>query len=162
MKEKTILNNKYIIYEDGNIEKTDGGIIRFYLMNGYSAFSYKGKTYYVHRIIAENFIPNYEELPCVNHKDGNKLNNNVNNLEWCTYSYNSKEAYRLGLKHSNKNTKTKKHKRVVALNDKDETIFILNKINYIDLLFKGKNSGNIIRAIKNGTMCKGFYWKYLD
>lgn len=42
-----------------------------------------------HRIIAQTFIPNPDNLPVVNHKDGNKLNNEVSNLEWVTYSENS-------------------------------------------------------------------------
>ena len=49
----------------------------------------KVKTYLVHRIIAETFLPNTDNLPCVNHKDENPLNNVVSNLEWCTYSYNN-------------------------------------------------------------------------
>lgn len=51
----------------------------------------------LHRLLAETFIPNPENKPCVNHIDGNKQNNNLNNLEWCTYSHNNKEAYRIGL-----------------------------------------------------------------
>lgn len=43
----------------------------------------------VHRIVAEAFIPNSDNLPCINHKDGNPSNNSVDNLEWCTYEYNS-------------------------------------------------------------------------
>lgn len=56
----------------------------------------------VHRIVAMVYIPNPDNLPCVNHIDGDKKNNNVDNLEWCSYSHNSKHAYDTGL---NKNTK---------------------------------------------------------
>ena len=42
----------------------------------------------VHRLIAITFIPNLNNFPSINHKDENKLNNNVNNLEWCSVKYN--------------------------------------------------------------------------
>ena len=43
----------------------------------------------VHRLVAMAFIPNPHNLPCINHKDENPCNNHVDNLEWCTYKYNS-------------------------------------------------------------------------
>ena len=48
----------------------------------------KKKNYLIHRLVAEAFIPNIENLPQINHKDENKRNNCVDNLEWCSSSYN--------------------------------------------------------------------------
>ena len=50
----------------------------------------------VHRLVAEAFIPNLNQLPVINHIDGDKTNNKVDNLEWCTYKHNTMEAIRLG------------------------------------------------------------------
>lgn len=55
------------------------------------------KRFYVHRLVAQHFIKNPQNLPQVNHKDGNKFNNNVSNLEWCTKSQNQEHAVKNSL-----------------------------------------------------------------
>lgn len=61
--------------------------------------------YYVHRLVAEHFIPNTYNLPQVNHVDGDKTNNSVDNLEWCTAQYNSMHRVKIGHQYSTKGLK---------------------------------------------------------
>ena len=55
------------------------------------------KNAFIHRLMGETFIPNPDNKPQINHIDGNKQNNRLNNLEWCTDSDNKKHAYKTGL-----------------------------------------------------------------
>ena len=69
--------------------------------NGYKivTLSDNGKQKYftIHRLVCFHFLENKNNYKVINHKDGNKLNNDVENLEWCTNSQNSSHAYKLGL-----------------------------------------------------------------
>lgn len=65
---------------------------------GYEIINLSRKIHLVHRLIAQAFIPNTLNLPCVNHIDGNKLNNSISNLEWCSHKQNNIHAYKIGLK----------------------------------------------------------------
>ena len=77
-------------------EITSGGYCRVHI-------SHKGVQYkfLVHRLVAEAFILNPNRLPEVNHIDGNKQNNSVDNLEWCTRSQNTSHAFKTGLRNYN-------------------------------------------------------------
>ncbi|USK33513.1 NUMOD4 motif-containing HNH endonuclease [Bacillus sp. F19] len=68
-------------------------------ITGYYAITIQAKnTYYVHRLVAQEFIPNLENKPTVNHRNGDKSANNVENLEWSSYSEQQEHAYETGLK----------------------------------------------------------------
>lgn len=71
-----------------------------YLVVG-MAINKKPRTKQIHRLVALTFLSNPNNLPQVNHIDGNKQNNHVENLEWCTSSENLKHAYRTGLRKKN-------------------------------------------------------------
>lgn len=64
--------------------------------SGYKSISIRCKQKLIHRLVAETFIPNPNNLPFINHKDSDKGNNFYKNLEWCTQSYNCKHSYQVG------------------------------------------------------------------
>ena len=126
----------------------------------------KTRTFKVHRLIAEAFIDNPNNLPIINHKDGNKLNNSIDNMEWCDYSHNNKEAYKQGLKESNL-------KWIVELNKRKR-----KKVNQYDLnnnfikqyksVHEAENETkahhvNIIKVCKGQRITAGGYkWRYAE
>lgn len=73
----------------------------------------KRRSIPVHRLVCAAFYSNPEGKKCVNHIDGDKQNNHVDNLEWATHSENELHAYRTGLKFS-----SDKHKKAVAQSNK--------------------------------------------
>ena len=89
--------------------------------NGYLCVSFRvnGKKVgkFVHRLVAETFINNLNSLTQVNHKDCNRENNNVNNLEWCTVSYNAKYREKFGIS----STEARGHP-VLAINLKTQEV----------------------------------------
>lgn len=88
--------NKYLISKDGRIfSKTTTGLEMSHYIDkdGYKRIAIVcndgvRKKHYVHRLVALTYIPNIDNLPLVNHKDENKQNCYVDNLEWCTVQYN--------------------------------------------------------------------------
>ena len=105
----------YIVNVDGTIwnKKTNYYVKHRVISNGYVRVSLHRKEFYLHRVIAECFIPNPYNKRTVNHKDGNKQNNTIDNLEWMTHSENHKHAY---------DVLNKKRRGPVKCLDKNNTI----------------------------------------
>ena len=104
--------------------------------NYFEVILYMGKSsknIKVHSIVAKNFIPNPENKPMVNHKDGNKLNNRVDNLEWSTYSENQLHAFQIGLIKTKKGTESN-----CAKLSKEIVIYIREHYKCRDKEFGGK------------------------
>jgi len=121
----------YYVSKGNDIISPKGKVCKLQISNsGYYCFSVKENGKYIgkflHRALCFEFVPRIDGKNFVNHKDGNKLNNAVSNLEWCTKSENTKHAYALGLKKIPFNTLGKfgaehnRSKKVIRLDTKEE------------------------------------------
>lgn len=123
-----------------------------YLIINLSNGSYRN-TIRVHKLVAKTFLDNPNNFPCINHKDENKENNNVENLEWCSFAYNlnyNNLRFRNGIKHSKSVIQFDTHK---------------NKIQeFCSIKDAKKKTGinNIIACCKGKQKTAGGYiWEYV-
>jgi hypothetical protein len=126
------------------------------------------KTYgkLVHRLVAEAFIENKNNKKCINHIDGDKLNNRVDNLEWCTYKENAKHAWENGLQNSYlKGKYGKEHNLSKAVKQYDKNKNFIKKWDCIsDAARKLKiDNGRITKCCQHKKYCHtagGYIWEY--
>ena len=112
----------YEVDEDGNVYSLKNGILQpeisttgYYIVSLYK--NGNSHTKKVHRLVAEAFLSNPKNLPCVNHKDENKLSNKVTNLEWCDYKYNNNYG-------TKKEKISKKLSKPIAQYDKQTGVYL--------------------------------------
>ena len=115
----------------------------------------KRRKFRIHRLVAEMFIPNPNNLLEVNHINENKLDNNIYNLEWCTPSYNVNHGTR------NKRVANKLAKKVIGINKNNTKVIILKSTRQGDKF--GFNSSHISGCCNGKRKShKGYKWYYLD
>lgn len=128
------VNNSYSIRK-GRLCKLSNNNSKKYWRVGIQ-MNNKQKHFSVHRLVATAFIPNPENLPQINHIDGNKDNNHVSNLEWCDNSYNQRHATNLGLKDKVKMSKNCHLRKLTE----EQVLYILDEYSKIDLSIKGNKT----------------------
>lgn len=129
----------------------------------------KRKQAYIHRLIATHFIDNPNNLPQVNHKDGNKLNNSMDNLEWVTVQENTIHAYKNGLinhiagenhpnygKFGSKSGKAKKVKSTNIITGEEKTYGAL-----IETVKDGFLQSEVSRSCNHGSIHKGHKFEFI-
>lgn len=152
----------FYISNKGRVKNRFGQIRKLHKgKNGYLVFSAQNyeenKKYllYVHRLVAAYFLPVEEYDECVNHIDGNKENNCVENLEWCTLAENTKHAYRTGL--------IKNYRGIEIIENGMKFKKIIDCVNWLRAngYPKARNS-NIIETIKgNRHIAYGHTYRYI-
>lgn len=126
----------------------------------------KAKEKLVHRLVAEAFIENKDNKKCVNHIDGNKQNNRVDNLEWCTHKENSKHSWNNGLQKSYlKGKYGKEHNLSKAVIQYDLEGNFIKEWDCISDVTRSLNidSGRITKCCQKQKYCHtagGYIWKY--
>lgn len=123
---------------------------------GYRVISINKKGFKIHRLVALAFLDNPDSKRCVNHKDGIKSNNNVNNLEWATHSENIKHAHRTGLKKPQQLGKSGRlHTRSMAILSIKDTAIIEHESKRLCAYYLGVDPNAVNMAVKRGYTCKG-------
>ncbi len=145
----------YIICSDGTVYRDGVSVRQHPNGRGYNfVFLNKDgerKNARVHRLVAEAFIPNPESLPVVNHKNCNKLDNRVENLEWVSYRENSQHYLK---------TTTRETKPIVRINPKTGKVKeVFSSIKIASKCY-GYDYRTFYDAIKRGCLYRGSLWKH--
>lgn len=156
---KSLVNNKGVARE--KILKpiiSSNGYLRVSLQK-----KYKKKNYFVHRLVANAFLPNTHNLPYVNHKDECKTNDVVTNLEWCTHKYNCNYGTRN--ERSSKARINGKLSKAVGAFKNGELVFTFPST--MECGRNGFDKNNVASCCRNcymregNNVYRGYEWRYL-
>lgn len=126
------------------------------------------KCYYIHRLVAQHFIENPNNLPEVNHKDGNTFNNCAENLEWCSRAENARHASKTGIlakAHANETGALNARSKAVIQYEKDGTfVKQWDSVNQIqrETKYLASSIFNCCNHRKNYKTAYGYKWEYKD
>lgn len=120
----------------------------------------KSKMFKVHRLVAQTFIPNLRNKPQVNHKDGNKQNNFIDNLEWCTNTENQKHAWKIGLQKSRFSKNNSKAKKVMQYDLQGNFIREWNCMMDIEREINISHTSISLCCRNKVENTRGYIWKY--
>ena len=159
---KEIGNTGYYATEDGNIiNGKNGRVLKPYsdCSKGYVCVDIKGKKYKVHRLIAEAFLPNPEHKPQINHIDGDKTNNKISNLEWCTNSENAIHAIKNGLWDKQlQYYRNQPRKPVIATNITTGEKIIFESVAETERYFNSRHISSVLKGQRHQV--KGYTFQY--
>jgi hypothetical protein len=120
------------------------------------------KNFLVHRLVAEAFLPNPNNLQTINHKDEDKTNNRVENLEWCSPQYNCNYGTRNNRVKENLINNSKLSKQVIQFSEDDNFIKIWESIREVERKLKIA-SQNICSCLKGKiNIAGGYKWGYFE
>lgn len=146
----------YFVSSLGRFKNSKGIIMENYKPHhsGYIFLRVNIQKYALHRIIAMTFLDNPENKPAVNHIDGNKTNNSVSNLEWCTIAENNEHNHKSGF--------IKYYNRKIGQYDLEGNL--IKEFNSIVEAMNKTNVKTTIKKVLKGEQktAGGFIWKYLD
>lgn len=128
--------------------------------DGYKLVHIHGKTKKVHRLVAMAFIENPSNSPQINHKDLNKSNNNVNNLEWCTSAENNRHSYIHNPDRGRGGTKFGKNPNSRSVLQLKDGVIIRKYDSMSRVQEYGFNPGSVSKSVRSGKPYNGYEWRY--